>query len=203
MTSPNAFIQTCIGAAMLLLPALVLAACGDGTLAPFDASPDAVVGSADASSAASAAASESPIVARIRAGTAAYHARAAALDAGFLPVSPCVAVPGVGGMGFHYLDPGRIGDANVDPSRPELLLYEPQADGRLRLVGVEFLLIADVWDAQHATKPTLLGQPFDEHRGPDTHGLPFDHYEFHVWVWRHNPSGLTAPFNPRVSCDAA
>jgi hypothetical protein len=25
-------------------------------------------------------------------------------------------------------------------------------------------------------------------------------YALHVWVWRHNPEGLFAETNPRVSC---
>ena len=140
------------------------------------------------------------MLARIRSSTAAYHLPGVAVDEGFFPASGCVEAPGLGGMGFHYLDPARIGDAEVDPANPEILLYEPHESGELKLVGVEFLVIADAWDAVHTAPPSLLGETFDEHRGPATHGLPFDHYELHVWSWRHNSLGLTAPFNPEVSC---
>lgn len=200
MTSRNPPSPSSARGLALLPAALLLAACGDGPLPPFEAAPaDPVAGAASTASAPAGTASGA-VLARIRAATAAYHDIAAAEAAGFGPASGCVAVPGVGGMGFHYLDPARLGDAVVDPSSPELLLYEPRTGGRLRLVGVEFLLIADAWDASHQEPPSLLGQPFDEHRGADTHGLPFDHYELHVWSWRHNPGGLTAPFNPEVSC---
>jgi len=140
------------------------------------------------------------MLALIRSSTDQYHRPQVAAQEGFFPASGCVEAPGIGGMGFHYLDPARIGDAQVDPAKPEILLYEPHESGGLRLVGVEFLVIADAWDSSHTAPPSLLGETFDEHRGPDTHGLPFDHYELHVWSWRHNTLGLTAPFNPKVSC---
>jgi hypothetical protein len=27
-----------------------------------------------------------------------------------------------------------------------------------------------------------------------------EHYDLHVWLWKHNPEGMFAQFNPRVSC---
>ena len=30
-------------------------------------------------------------------------------------------------------------------------------------------------------------------------GMPV-HYDLHVWLWKHNPSGVFAPFNPDASC---
>jgi len=32
-------------------------------------------------------------------------------------------------------------------------------------------------------------------------GMPF-HYDLHVWLYRHNPAGLSAMWNPRVDCPA-
>jgi hypothetical protein len=30
-------------------------------------------------------------------------------------------------------------------------------------------------------------------------GMPI-HYDLHAWVWKHNPSGDFAQFNPEVAC---
>ncbi len=179
---------------LILTAALVGLGCGDPP-SSLDADPAASVGPS------LAAATTGASLAAIRQATARYQRIEAALADGYIPVSPCVAAPGLGGMGFHYLNPDYLNDAAIDPATPELLLYEPEPNGRLRLIGVEFMLIADLWDAVHAADPEFNQQRFDEHRGADTHGLPFDHYELHVWTWRHNAAGHYAPFNPDVSCD--
>jgi hypothetical protein len=72
------------------------------------------------------------------------------------------------------------------------LLYEPDENGRLRLVGVEYI-IPYSFHSRDAAPPVLFGQPF----------LQFDAFQvwgLHAWVWKHNPSGLFAPWNPLVSC---
>lgn len=81
----------------------------------------------------------------------------------------------------------------------EVLAYEPQKNGRMRLVAIEYVVFREEWDASHAEPPTLLGEPFDESFGEAWHGLP-DHYEIHVWLWRHNPDGMFAMWNPDVTC---
>ena len=107
-------------------------------------------------------------------------------------------------MGYHYASFGLIDDV-VDPATPELLLYEPQRNGKLKLVGGEFMVHADAWDPHNDGPPTLAGQAFDDHRaeGDIRHGIPFPHYDLHVWVWQNNPSGMFAHFNPTVSCQYA
>jgi hypothetical protein len=48
-------------------------------------------------------------------------------------------------------------------------------------------------------RPSLFGQEFDgpmEGHGP---GQPI-HYDLHVWLWKKNPAGMFAPFNPKVAC---
>lgn len=167
-------------------------ACAGDTTAPAVDEPEP-----GALSPASQAALES-----IRAATATYQSEAAALNAGFAVATPCVSAGPLGGMGYHYLNPDRLGDGVIDPSRPELLLYEPRANGSVEFIGVEFMVDADVWDATHSAAPVMMDRSFDEHRGSERHGLDFDHYELHVWSVRDNPFGLTAPFNPRVTCNA-
>lgn len=135
----------------------------------------------------------------LRDATEAFQQVTAAQAAGYAAAGPCVASP-AGGMGIHYVNQALV-DATVDPRRPEALLYAPTAGGGRELVGAEFVVVADAWDASHTTPPTLAGQSFDDHRDPAArHGLPFAHYDLHVWVWRANPAGMFTPFNPTVSC---
>ena len=139
-------------------------------------------------------------LASARAATARYQRVEAAVADGYVDTGECVALPGVGGMGVHFVNVALMGDADYDPARPEVLVYEPRQNGSLRLVAVEYLIFRAPWEAAHAgTTPAFAGVPFDESFGEAAHGLP-DHYELHAWTWQHNPLGMFAPFNPRVSC---
>lgn len=134
----------------------------------------------------------------MRQSTEVYRSVDAALAGGFVPLSECVAGP-TGGMGFHYGHPGRIGDAVIDPELPEILLYAPNASGGLELVGVEFMIHQDAWPGPGA--PTVADTPFDppNPNHPDEMIRPF--HTLHAWVWKDNPAGIFAPFNPSVQCD--
>ena len=66
-------------------------------------------------------------------------------------------VPGSAGWG--YQDLAGIPDVpQVGHDAPEILVYEPQPDGRLRFVAVEFAVPFDAWTA--AEPPELFGQRF-------------------------------------------
>jgi hypothetical protein len=146
---------------------------------------------------------DADVLAAMRAGTARYQRFEEAVADGFVPLSECVAAPW-GGMGYHYGRPDRLMDDVVDASAPEVLLYEPTKNGRMRLVGVEFLMHDDAWTAAgNSAAPALAGQTFDppNPNHPDAAIRPF--HTLHVWIWRDNPDGLFAPFNPGVSCDFA
>ncbi|MDP8909996.1 MAG: hypothetical protein M3N47_12985, partial [Chloroflexota bacterium] len=142
-----------------------------------------------------------PQLAEVRRATARFHDVAVAEQAGYLNPGPghCIEVPGLGGMGIHFVNPALIfDDGVVDPTRPEVLLYVPTGDGSLRLIGVEYLVPVADWDGYEA--PDLYGKPFDgpmpEHE-PNTTG---DHYDQHLWVWSHNPDGALATWNREISC---
>jgi hypothetical protein len=135
----------------------------------------------------------------LRRATQAFQQVGAAEAAGYAQAGPCVATP-AGGMGFHYVNQGLV-DGLVDPVRPQARRGAPPAGGELALVGVEFVVDAEAWDASHEAAPRFAGQPFDDHRAPEArHGLPFAHYDLHVWVWRANSNGMFAPFNPAAGC---
>lgn len=137
----------------------------------------------------------------MQSGTEAYQDVQVAIDAGFVPLSECVASPD-GGMGIHYGLPSRLEDAVVDAREPEVLLYAPDGTGGLRLVGVEFMVHQDAWSgAGNTAPPTIAGQAFDppNPNHPDEMVRPF--HTLHAWVWEENPLGMFAPFNPSVTCD--
>ena len=126
-----------------------------------------------------------------RAATAKYHDVGKALADGFSNTQQCVEVPGLGAMGIHFVNFERVANPNVNVTEPEALLYVPDEEGELRLVGVEYIVRAQ----PNSSAPTLFEREFD-----------FDgqrnQWALHVWLWRHNPSGMFAPFNPKLSCSA-
>ena len=103
----------------------------------------------------------------------------------------CLAHPQLGGMGVHYLKPALV-DGTVDPNAPEVLIYEPQADGSLELVGVEYVIPFQI-RGEDQPAPTLFGQELK-------HNFTFGLWALHAWVQKDNPSGVFADWNPTVSC---
>ena len=69
-------------------------------------------------------------------------------------------------------------------------------------MGVEYIVIADVWHQTHAAQdvPVLEGQLLQFVESPNRFGLPA-FYELHAWAWRDNPHGAFVDWNPRVSCE--
>lgn len=135
----------------------------------------------------------------VRRSTKAFADVAAATAAGYAPFLGCVSGPQGGAMGIHYVNEQLVGDGKLDPQRPEALMYEPR-NGKLELVGVEYIVIAAAWDAGSKTPPTLMGQVFHYTPSPNRYGIPA-FYSLHVWAWKRNPHGAYVDWNPKVSCD--
>ena len=142
------------------------------------------------------------------AATARFHDLDAAQAAGYvvhvqeLSGVTCIANGAVGAMGDHFANPGRLFDAGVlDAAEPEALVYERRDDGSFKLVALEYLVFAADWEAAgNAAAPALFGQTFDFVDSPNRYGLP-PFYALHAWLWKPNPSGLLATWNPDVSCE--
>jgi hypothetical protein len=111
----------------------------------------------------------------------------------------CIDLPGTGAMGVHYVRGALVGDGSVDPMTPEAVVYEPDARGRMHLVAAEYVVFQDAWDAQHDSKPSLFGQTFTLNPAGNRFGLPA-FYALHVWLFKHNPAGTFAMWNPDVTC---
>ncbi|HEY3786369.1 MAG TPA: hypothetical protein VGL55_13885 [Steroidobacteraceae bacterium] len=147
------------------------------------------------------ASSLAPLSDQIRRATARFRDINVATSEGFVRGTPCVSGPDHGAMGVHLVQPDRIARLVLRAEQPEALIYEPQRDGGFRLVGVEFILLADPWNNQHAGQPPELdGNLFNLVAQPNRYGLPA-FYELHVWAWQNNPSGTFADWNTQVSCD--
>jgi len=124
----------------------------------------------------------------------------AAITAGYGPFLGCVSGPDHGAMGVHYVNGGLVGDGLIDASHPEALIYEP-LDGQLRLVGVEFIVDATTWLANHnGNAPVLEGQSFQFVGTPNRYGIG-SIFELHVWAWRDNPNGAFVDWNDHVTCE--
>ncbi len=165
----------------LLTTIALLSGCGDTTTsarAPLE--PGAALSSRSES--------ENRALAALRAATAQFHRIEVAHAAGWTNQFPsgCFA-SAAGGMGYHWLNASNVG--TLDPAKPQLVMYEPQKDGSMKLVGVEFIYPGSASDPA----PVLFGQPF-------AYNTVFNVWALHVWVWKENPNGLYADWNPRVSC---
>lgn len=137
----------------------------------------------------------------IRESTERFRDVAVAQGEGYGLLFGCVSGDDAGAMGMHFVNGALIGDDVLDPTRPEIVIYEPTADGRLRLIGADFLVFADVWDSRHDAPPQLMGQLFHLFEAPNRFGLPA-FYTLHVWAWKENPTGTFVNWHSRVSCDA-
>ena len=132
----------------------------------------------------------------VKSATARYHSVEQAIADGYLPPPPgaCIASP-FGAMGYHFENQALMRDGVLDPTRPEILLYERKANGQFSLTGVEYYMEAD----RVTSAPVLFGQTFHGPMAPHHPGME-THYDLHVWLWKPNPSGMFADWNPRVSC---
>jgi len=139
------------------------------------------------------------LVEAVRQATKPYKNLDAAKSAGYGLFHGCVSGPQEGAMGIHYVNGDLVGDGQLDASHPEALIYEFR-DGRLQLVGVEYVVIAEAWDASNEMPPTLMGQVFQYVGAPNRYRLP-GFYELHVWAWKQNPLGMFTDWNPKVSCE--
>jgi hypothetical protein len=144
----------------------------------------------------------SPLVDRVRRATARYRDISVAINENWVPGTPCVSGPNTGAMGVHFVLPARIGDGVLNADEPEALIYEPQRNGALRLVGVEFIVPVEAWEAKNpnAGPPAVDGHLTNYVGAPNRYGLP-SFYELHVWAWEDNPEGSFADWNTSVSCD--
>ena len=144
-------------------------------------------------------------LAQLRQATARFHRLEEAIAAGYTLgwvngsnvriITGCVAHPTQGAMGYHYFNQELVDDLVVDPFNPEVLVYESDADGHLRLVAVEWVVPGP------NTNPPGVSEP------PSVFGMQMHilvpavgFWLKHAWIWKHNPAGMFADWNPNVTC---
>lgn len=133
-----------------------------------------------------------PLVNRIRQVDGRFLNVSEATKEGYSAI-PCADGPDGGSMGVHYVDGALLKSGKIDIAHPQAIMYEPQADGKLVLVAVEYITFRG--------PASLDGHLFNYNASPNRWGLqPF--FDLHVWAWRDNPRGTFAEMNPNVSCDA-
>lgn len=168
-----------------------------------------------------------PSLAEIRKATERFRDIEVALAEGYIrdPANMCETAEmmgnpkEMGAMGIHYIRPDMLGvSAPPNPRvdgvgthtnfvNPAVLMYEPQVDGSLELIAVENLVFAKAWsDAGNHLPPSFHGLPYDTMRDDPATALDeahnFEpHHDRHIWLYRENPKGIFAQFNPRVSCE--
>jgi hypothetical protein len=146
-----------------------------------------------------------------------YRSVSYAKSHGYVQGSGCEAHPTLGTMGFHYVNPRLLGltapvnrrvngtGTYTGTEPPAILLYAPDGQGGLQLVGIELLVFAAAWDATNKTPPKYRGREYnymaDNPNTPqdEAHGF-MPHYDLHIWLFAHNQSGLYAQWNPSISC---
>lgn len=142
-----------------------------------------------------------------KAATGSYHDPQQARDDGYaLPPAPaplheCISAgDGHGAMGLHHIKAENL-DATLSADAPEVVIYAPDKDGRLRLVALEYVVFEDAWKkAGHGdATPRLFGRNLTYVGAGNAYELPA-FYQIHAWVWKNNPTGMFADHNPRVSC---
>ena len=137
---------------------------------------------------------------RARAATRKFRNVRVARAAGYAATGECAQDPKYGGMGIHYANPELVADGELDVTKPEILVYQPMPSGKLRLGAVEYFQAdADQDLATDPDRPYLFGMPFDGPMLGHDPEMPI-HYDLHVWLYRHNPAGRFAMWNPRVHC---
>ena len=124
-----------------------------------------------------------------------------AMAEGYVLQFGCVSGSDSGAMGLHYVN-GKLVDSGIlDPTRPQIVIYEPMPDGSLKLIGADYLVIAQAWHTTHAEQPQMMGQLFHLFDAPNRFGLPA-FYTLHVWAWKDNPNGAFVNWHPHVTCDS-
>lgn len=135
-------------------------------------------------------------LAALRSATARFHDITTAESNGWNTNFPpeCLTHTDSGGMGYHRLN-GSLVDGTLNAAEPELLVYEPDKNGRMSLVAVEYIIPFSVLPSD-ATPPVLFGRAL-------AHNDTYQVWALHAWVWKDNPNGTFANFDPKVSCQYA
>ncbi len=143
---------------------------------------------------------QSALIKIVRDSTERYKDVSAAEADGYALQFGCVSGPDSGAMGLHFVNGTLVNRGEIDATHPQIVIYEPTASGGLKLIGADYLVLADAWDKKNQGPPELMGQLFHYFESPNRFGLPA-FYTLHVWAWKDNPNGAFVNWHPDVSCE--
>jgi hypothetical protein len=136
----------------------------------------------------------------VRKATERYNDLKVAQAEGYALQFGCVSGSDDGAMGLHYVNGALVGKGELDVNHPQIVIYEPLPNGDVKLIGADFLVLAEDWNKKHPEgPPQLMGQLFHLFESPNRFGLPA-FYTLHVWAWKDNPKGAYVNWHPDVSC---
>lgn len=149
-------------------------------------------------------------LAEARTATTRFRSIAAARAAGYFQVTQFIP-----GLGLHMVNL-KIPTTTFDPSRPQILLYQPNGNGGMTLVGVAYSFAhtsdtppegfaggADVWHFHNdlcftGDGSVTIAPSADACKA--RHGLFQQQTDWllHAWIWKTNPNGVFTEYNPNV-----
>lgn len=169
---------------------------------------------------------EEPSLAALRAASVRFQDVNVALAEGYVrdPHNICLTAEmmgqpgGNGAMGIHFFRPDLLGIDETQPrvdgkgyhtdfTRPSVLIYEPQADGALKLVAIENLVFEKSLRVHRKDVPSFAGHRYNymaddpATAADEAHGFA-PHYDLHIWLYKKNPAGDFTSFNPAIRCPA-
>lgn len=126
-------------------------------------------------------------VAQVTSATSKYANFQTATSEGLIDVSGYVP-----NMGHHYLNPTLV-DGTFEINKPEIILYTPDQNGNMIMVGIEYSIVPASPDNPGAPPEGFDGNldiwHFNENVGQ---------WQLHVWTMLENPDGIFASFNPAI-----
>ena len=91
-------------------------------------------------------------------------------------------------MGYHYLK-SEILDNKFEITRPELLVYNKNSNGKMQLSALEYAVPINL-------SPNEPPAGFTGNTDVWKYDTTFQLWTLHAWVWRFNPDGVFSPMNP-------
>ena len=91
-------------------------------------------------------------------------------------------------MGYHYLKMENLDD-KFEFNNPEILVYNKEENGRMKLVAVEYAVPISL-SANAPSGYTGNNDQWSVYQGVL--------WTLHAWVWEYNPAGVFNPTNPLV-----
>jgi hypothetical protein len=93
-------------------------------------------------------------------------------------------------MGYHFLKSTLV-DNTFDPTKPEILVYNKNHDGKQQLVALEYAVPINL-------TPNKAPEGFTGTDDVWKYDTEFGLWLLHAWVWDYNSDGVFNPTNPLV-----